>query len=180
MEPSKSQPPYALGKGTIKKQDSSLVRHIGQALTTITLRQRKLSIVSIPPSSAIHPNNITLGGVFMLHKLPQKEWLSSTSIGIEEEEATEKKPSEEAIQIHLSLPSLGMKTLVRNIVWNWELGRLHIFQIPFKSRPLIDMVAFPLHVVVNFSFLVISTMEQLWKSRGQRVFPNPKINAAHS
>ena len=33
----------------------------------------------------------------MLHKLPQKEWLSSTSIGIEEEEATEKKPSEEAI-----------------------------------------------------------------------------------
>ena len=75
-------------KGSI---DSSLARHIEHALTTITLRRRKLSIVSSPPSNAIHPKAITLGGAFVLHKLPQKERLSTTTSDIEKKEDTEKK-----------------------------------------------------------------------------------------
>eukprot|EP00268_Persea_americana_P004655 TRINITY_DN11508_c0_g1_i10.p2 TRINITY_DN11508_c0_g1~~TRINITY_DN11508_c0_g1_i10.p2 ORF type:complete len:116 (-),score=14.25 TRINITY_DN11508_c0_g1_i10:613-960(-) len=100
---------------------SSSDRHIGHAFTTSILLRRRLSIVRIPPSRADHPNSMTLGGAFILHRLEICGCdVIAYLVMVKKNDATENMPFVEAVQILLSFPFFGMKTLPISSIIAWN------------------------------------------------------------
>lgn len=91
---------------------SSSAKHIGQTLTNILFRWRKLSRVGIPPRKASQPKAITLGGAFIFHRLykglPEKGALETSK----KTEDTKNIPSWETFNSSIFFPFFEMETLL--------------------------------------------------------------------
>ena len=86
---------------------SSTDRHIGHAFTISILLHHRLSIVRIPPSRADHPNAMTLGGAFTLHRLAICGCdVIASLVMAEKKDATRNMPFVEDVQILYLSPFL--------------------------------------------------------------------------
>ena len=138
---------------------SSSDRHIGHAFTTSILLSRRLSIVRIPPSRVDHPNAMTLGGAFILHRLAMCGCdVIASLVMAEKNDATENMPFVEAVQIRFIFPIFWNKNITNKQHHSLESSR-RLIQISSKPWPPHCSFINPFQVIINFGSLISGTIE---------------------
>lgn len=130
-------------------------------------------MVRILPLKASHTKASTLGGVFNLHKREKGVKATEDSAKVEKKEATENKPSWEAIHT-LSSPSSGIKIWL-GVLKGKELHFLFFWLLPSEDWSPLSLGAIPIWIGCHLCLLVFSTIEQIWKLVCQWSIPYPSI-----